>query len=90
MTAQNTPTRQQMLRWVDMVSFAVQEANLYLDTHPSDPAALAYFQEYSQLRRQALQDYAALYGPLTIDTARGCRAGWEWVNRPWPWEGGDC
>ncbi len=69
--AQGTPSRQQMLKWVDMLSFAVQEANLYLDTHPSDQAALAYFQEYNQLRCQALNDYAALYGPLTIETARG-------------------
>ena len=53
MMAQGTPSRQQMLKWVDMLSFAVQEANLYLDTHPSDQAALAYFQEYNQLRCQA-------------------------------------
>ena len=90
MMAQGTPSRQQMLKWVDMLSFAVQEANLYLDTHPSDQAALAYFQEYNQLRCQALKDYAALYGPLTIETARGGRGKWEWVNRPWPWEGEDC
>ena len=38
MMAQGTPSRQQMLKWVDMLSFAVQEANLYLDTHPSDQA----------------------------------------------------
>lgn len=78
MMAQGTPSRQQMLKWVDMLSFAVQEANLYLDTHPSDQAALAYFQEYNQLRCQALNDYAALYGPLTIETARGGRGKWEW------------
>ena len=50
--AQKQPTRQQMLNWVNMVSFAVTEANLYLDTHPSDPAALSYVQEYSRLRCQ--------------------------------------
>lgn len=77
MMAQGTPSRQQMLKWVDMLSFAVQEANLYLDTHPSDQAALAYFQEYNQLRCQALNDYAALYGPLTIETARGGRGKWS-------------
>ena len=86
--AQRQPTRQQMLNWVNMVSFAVQEANLYLDTHPTDQAALSYFQEYSRLRNQALQEYASMFGPLTIDTAIGCQGQWEWVNRPWPWEGG--
>ena len=88
--ASNTPTRQQMLKWVDMVSFAAHEANLYLDTHPSDPAALQYLQEYTQLRRQALQDYAAMYGPLTVDLAGGSHAKWDWIQQPWPWEGGNC
>ena len=72
MAAQKQPSRQQMLQWVNMVSFAVQEANLYLDTHPKDQAALSYFQEYARLRNQALDDFAAMYGPLTIDTAKRC------------------
>ena len=88
MMAQGTPSRQQMLKWVDMLSFAVQEANLYLDTHPSDQAALAYFQEYNQLRCQALNDYAALYGPLLIANAEADT--WNWIQGPWPWEGEDC
>lgn len=88
--AQKKPTRKQMLDWVNMVSFAVTEANLYLDTHPGDPAALSYFQEYSRLRNQALNDFAALYGPLTVDTARANQQTWEWVSEPWPWEGGAC
>ena len=88
--AQKKPTRKQMLDWVNMVSFAVTEANLYLDTHPGDPAALSYFQEYSRLMNQALNDFAALYGPLTADTARANQQTWEWVSEPWPWEGGAC
>lgn len=88
--AQKTPTRQQMLHWIDMISFAVDEACLYLDNHPTDPAALSYFAEYSRLRNQALEEYAAMFGPLTRDTARGCQKMWEWINQPWPWEGGDC
>lgn len=88
--AQRQPTRKQMMDWVNMVSFAVTEANLYLDTHPKDTAALAYFQEYKKLRKQALEDYSAMFGPLTIDTAMCSQQMWEWVNRPWPWEGGAC
>ncbi len=88
--AQKQPTRKQMLDWVNMVSFAVTEANLYLDTHPGDPAALSYFQEYSRLRNQALRDFASVYGPLTVDTARANQQMWEWVSDPWPWEGGAC
>ena len=88
--AQKKPTRKQMLDWVNMVSFAVTEANLYLDTHPGDPAALSYFQEYSRLRNQALNDFSALVGPQTADTARAKKHTWVWVSEPWPWEGGAC
>ena len=79
-----------LLMAVNQAGFAVTEANLYLDTHPSDPAALQYFQEYTQLRKQALQDYAAMYGPLTVDLAIGSRGKWDWIQQPWPWEGGTC
>lgn len=88
--AQRQPTRQQMLKWINMISFAVVDASLYLDTHPADPSALSYFQEYSRLRKQALEDFAALYGPLTLDTAEKSQRRWEWVNHPWPWEGEGC
>ena len=80
----------QILRALDQASFALDEVLLYLDTHPADPTALAYFREYSQLRRQALDDYAAIYGPLTLDTAPAGQEQWEWINQPWPWEGGAC
>ncbi len=82
----------QMLHYVDMVSFAVIEANLFLDTHPDDEEALAYFRHYSKLRNKALKEYAEAYGPLTIDTANmnNCET-WEWVKDPWPWQaGGEC
>ena len=82
--------RSELYRWVMALGFCAYDMLLYLDTHPSDPAALQYFQEYTQLRRQALQDYAAMYGPLTVDLAGGSRGKWDWIQQPWPWEGGNC
>ena len=82
--------RENLMNRINEVSFAVNDILLYLDTHPSDPAALQYFQEYTQLRKQALQDYAAMYGPLTVDLAIGSRGKWNWIQQPWPWEGGTC
>lgn len=35
------PSREKLLAWIDQVSFAVVEMNLYLDTHPEDEDALA-------------------------------------------------
>ena len=85
----NIPCRHDLLHWINVVSFAVDDAQLFLDTHPDNQAALSFFQEYSKLRKEALADYSKFYGPLTIDTANmNCRDKWTWINEPWPWEGG--
>ncbi len=85
------PCRKEMLHWIDVVSFAVIDAQLFLDTHPDCTEALEYFREYSDMRNQALKEYAMYYGPLTIDTTvHSCNDYWNWVNEPWPWQEGGC
>ena len=80
-------TWEQLLNRINQVSFAVDEMILFLDTHPDNEEARAYFEEKSALRNEALEEYAKLYGPLTIDTANDtCSRSWEWVQQPWPWE----
>ena len=39
------PSREAMLQQVNQASFAAVEANLYLDTHPCDTQAMAYFNQ---------------------------------------------
>jgi spore coat protein JB len=78
-----------LLHWIDMVSFAVTDINLYLDSHPDDMEAIKYFNHYADLRRTALSAYAEKYGPLTIDNANP-ECFWNWATEPWPWEGGNC
>lgn len=81
----------QLLDYINMVSFAVVEVTLYLDTHPCDQEALEYFRHYSKLRNKAMKEYADAYGPLTVDTNSNNSDTWEWVKNPWPWEmGGAC
>ena len=83
--------RRQLMDQINQVSFAVDEVKLYLDTHPCDREALAYFREMSRKRNHALKEYAAAYGPLTGDTAEeSCAERWNWVNEPWPWQEGGC
>lgn len=83
--------RNNLLNHINQVSFAVDDVKLYLDTHPCDQEALAYFQEYSRQRDLALKEYAKAYGPLTIDTADiSCSDRWNWVDEPWPWQEGGC
>lgn len=86
MTA-NQIERYKLYQWIHMVSFAVNDINLYLDTHPQDREALEYFNHYRELRMQALKEYESKFGPLTIDTATP-EGKWLWSTQPMPWEGG--
>ena len=87
----NKRCKKDLLDWINVVSFAVNDVTLFLDTHPTDQDALAYFHEYSKLRNEAMQEYAKYYGPLTIDTTmESCTDRWNWINEPWPWQEGGC
>lgn len=77
--------QKKLMDYINAVSFAVDEAKLFLDTHPDDKEALEYFNNYNKARNQALREYAAHFGPLTISTATNDRC-WEWAKQPWPWE----
>lgn len=85
----NQMNQEQLLHWINMVSFAVVDITLYLDTHPEDEEALKYFNHYADLRRTAMSAYAEKYGPLTIDDANPDNY-WSWSAVPLPWEGGMC
>ena len=85
------PCRRDLLREINEVSFAVDEAKLFLDTHPCDEEAMMNFQEYSQKRNELLKKYSKLYGPLTVDLAdMSCTECWNWILEPWPWQEGGC
>ncbi len=81
--------KNQLLQWINEVSFAVTEMTLYLDTHPDDAEALSYFNHFNQERQKALRLYSSTYAPLTLDTAQEENC-WRWATEPWPWEGGQC
>lgn len=81
--------KKKLLFYIDAVSFAALDANLYLDTHPNDAEALEYFQHFNKAREQALQEYSLRFGPLTLSTVHPCDT-WKWATQPWPWEMEDC
>lgn len=79
----------QLLQWINEVSFAVTDILLYLDTHPDDKDAIAYFDYYNEERNKALALYASEYSPLVLANVQE-NSHWYWVTDPWPWEGGNC
>ena len=77
--------REVLLKRVQVLDFALNDAALFLDTHPDDADALAYYKEHLELRAVAAQDFELQFGPL----AKGSYDGgprWKWVDGPWPWQ----
>ena len=37
----NKPCRKDLIQWINVVSFAVEDVKLFLDTHPDNQEALA-------------------------------------------------
>ena len=89
-TPSPTPCRKDLMDKINHCSFAMNEANLFLDTHPYDTEAMAYFQKHRESRVEAMKEYAKYYAPLAIDYAVCDKTPRKWVSEPWPWEGVEC
>ena len=76
-------SRQEMLRKLSSVSFAMFDLHLYLDTHPRDSKAMSLYNRYEQRMIQIKSDFEKLYGPLTFSSAENAA---DWLKSPWPWD----
>lgn len=78
-------TKSEAMKKVQMYEFALIDTGLFLDTHPDNKAALAFYDETRKKYIEATEDYEMQFGPLSAvdsDTDND----WAWVNNPWPWE----
>jgi len=78
-------SQEQQLQWIDMVSFMMVDLTEYLDTHPNDTQAMALFNQYQNLYKKAMTEYAASYGPLSLAYATPDNS-WSWGKQKNPWE----
>lgn len=78
-----------LMRQIYEAGFAIDEAVLYLDTHPCDEEALAYYEAYRKLYAKLVKDYTIQFGPLTADQVAVTNQ-WTWAKTPWPWEMEGC
>ena len=72
-----------LLKAVQAADFAVNEAKLYLDTHPYDADAFNAFVCYQAEAERAREEYESRFAPLTCTVGKS--GAWEWTNDPWPW-----
>lgn len=77
--------REKMMKRLAIANFAIDDVKLFLDTHPTDRAALDYYHKYRKLRDQVLEEYTSRFGPITADMVESTDQ-WTWVENPWPWD----
>ncbi len=77
--------QEKLFRDIQIVSFAIDDIKLFLDTHPDNADALNYFRHYRNIMETMVEKYTQLYGPLTVNDTKA-EITWEWVQTPWPWE----
>ena len=75
----------EMLKKINEVSFAMTDAQLFLDTHPCSGDAMRYFEKMRILRSRLMAEYAEMFTPLTVQDASEADS-WSWVEGPWPWQ----
>lgn len=78
-------SRSELLHRIQAEDFALYEVALYLDGHPKNKRALAYYEEHRKIAAMLRAEYEQKYGPLSI-TGNNDTTAWRWVDAPWPWE----
>ncbi len=77
--------RCRLMKTIQALAFSAHETSLYLDGHPNDRRAIAYFNTQNEKLKDAVATYEENFGPLT---ANGFDTGgeWTWIKGPWPWK----
>ena len=78
--------RRKMLEMVQALCFVVVDMQLYLDTHPCDADALAFYRNAVANYEKAKRQFEDMYGPLTAEQSLN-EDRWDWADMPLPWEG---
>ena len=82
----NKISKKELFDIINQASFMLDDITLFLNTHPDCREALHAYKHYKEIRENAIDDYTSMYEPISrynVDTDNY----WDWVNKPWPWEG---
>lgn len=76
----------ELLQKITEYGFALNDLNLYLNTHPEDSESLTTYNTLRDNYHSLCIEYARRYGPLNSNQVTSDNY-WTWVSTPWPWEG---
>ena len=71
-----------LLREIRVCTFALIEAKLFLDSHPDDRQAIAFYRKHRETLRQLENKWENCTGEMFNKNA----SRWTWVDTPWPWQ----
>lgn len=78
--------KEELLNYLNALSFAAHDINLYLDIYPDDKDMLNLFVNYRMEANKLMGQYEEMYGPLLVNSKANTKYPWMWDNKPWPWE----
>ncbi|MCR5736980.1 MAG: spore coat protein CotJB [Eubacterium sp.] len=81
--------QEKLMLLIQKANFALYDVKLFLDTHPNCQEALDYYQNMKKVKEKAMREYVENFGSLCAEDVEN-RDYWDWNDRPWPWEGGNC
>lgn len=87
-TLKLTEDKNGLIRTIQSYYFALNDLALYLDVHPQNIVGIELYNRYVDNLRKAMDQYTAIYGPLTLFNDKSNSSYFEW-NKKWPWEGED-
>lgn len=74
--------REQLLKRLSAIQFALWETHVFLDTHKGDPDAMKMHETYLKKYKALAEEYEKQFGPLTLSGQNSD----EWLQNPWPWD----
>ena len=76
----------ELLTYIDILTFAYTDIQLYLDVHPNDEEMIKTYNEYSDNLKKTILNYEKKYGPINSNSQEMDNFPWPWVMEPFPWE----
>lgn len=67
------------------LEFAVDDLQLFLDTHPNDRETLEMRRYYMEQIKACRREYTKMHGPITLMEMEHSSHN-TWLDDPWPWE----
>lgn len=80
-----TSEKKKLMAKIQNHSFALDEARLFLDSHPDCEEAVKYYEKNLDAYKEAVKDYENRFAPIGENGAV-MDGKWAWNTTPWPWE----